>query len=245
MKFNDEGIIISLKKYGENSLLLKVFSKNHGIFSGFVKSAKSSKDKALFQIGNLISFEYRNRIEENLGQFFYLDLVKSYSSQFIFDKLKLDCIKSLFSIINAAFLERESQTFLFERLHSFLEQITQETFHKNEILSSYIKLELKILQTIGYGLDLSCCAVTNQSDDLVFVSPKSARAVCLEAGKPYQSRLLKLPRFLVNDNESPTASCIKEGLTLSGFFLEKFLFSEKSPESSQQYFSCRKNITAN
>ena len=71
MKINDHGIIISIKKYGENSLLLKIFSQNNGIFSAFIKSAKSSKDKVIFQIGNLISFEYRARIEENLGQLYF------------------------------------------------------------------------------------------------------------------------------------------------------------------------------
>ena len=64
MKFNDEGIIISQKKYSENSLIVKVFSRHHGIYRGFVKSAKSSKDKVIFQIGNLISFELKIKNNE-------------------------------------------------------------------------------------------------------------------------------------------------------------------------------------
>ena len=97
MKFNYCGIIISLKKYGENSLVVKVFSQHHGIYRAFVKSVKSSKDKTIFQIGNLVIFEYRARIEENLGQLFAVDLEKSYCSKMMFDKLRLDCVRSIFS----------------------------------------------------------------------------------------------------------------------------------------------------
>ncbi len=232
MRFNDQGIIISIKKYGENSLLLKVFSQNHGIFSGFIKSAKSSKDKVIYQIGNLISFEYRARIEENLGQFFYVDLVKSYLSKIIFEKLKLDCVNSLFSIINATFLEREVQEKLFEKVRFFLQKITQENIESKEILSDYIKLELKILKTLGYGINLNSCIVTNSTTNLAFVSPKSAHAVSMEAGRPYANKLFKLPQFLLNDNENYSSNCLNDGFKLSGFFLEKFLFMERKNDGA-------------
>ncbi len=232
MKFSDQGIIISIKKYGENSLLVKVFSSEHGIFSGFVKSAKSSKDKVIFQIGNLISFEYRARVEENLGQFFYVDLIKSFLSKIIFDKLKIDCVNSLFSIINASFLEREKQEKLFEKLRLFLQKITLDETAVEEILSDYIKLELKILKTLGYGISLNSCIVTNSTTNLAFVSPKSAHAVCLEIGQPYVDKLLRLPAFLTSEEEKYSQNCLYDGLRLTGFFLEKFLFMEKKNDGA-------------
>ena len=242
MKINDHGIIISIKKYGENSLLLKIFSQNNGIFSAFIKSAKSSKDKVIFQIGNLISFEYRARIEENLGQLYYVDLAKSYCTKIIFNRFKLDCVNSLFSIINSFFLEKENQPILFEKLDSFLHKITLEEITDSEILSEYIKLELKILKTLGYGIDLTSCVVTNSTTNLVFVSPKSARAVSLEAGLPYEDKLLKLPNFLANQNGKFGHDCLENGLKLSGFFLEKFLFSERKISDQQSHIRYRKNV---
>lgn len=242
MKFRDEGIIISVKKYGENSLMLKVFSRENGIFLGFVKSAKSNKDKVIYQIGNLISFEYRARIEENLGQLYYVDLLKSYCAKIIFDRLKLDCVSSLFSIIDGTFLEKETQPLLFEKLHLFLQEITNEKTSIKEILSNYIKLELKILKTLGYGIDLSSCVVTNSKTNLVFVSPKSARAVCFEAGKDYQNKLLRLPSFLIEENSKYGENHLLDGLKLSKFFLEKFLFAEKKFIDNQSHFLYRKNI---
>ncbi len=237
MKFTDEGIIISIKKYGENSALVKIFSKDHGIFSAFVKSIKSSKDRVIFQIGNFISFEYRSRIEENLGQLYYVDLLKSHLSKIIFEKTKIDCVTSLFSIINNNFLERENQDHLFKKLDEFLQNITSENCTISAAISTYIKLELKILESLGYGVDLSSCVVTNSTTNLAFVSPKSARAVSFEIGIPHQNKLLKLPNFLISNDAEYSPDCLRNGLHLSGFFLEKFLNEENKKD-----FSHRKHI---
>lgn len=241
MKFNDHGIIISLKKYGENSLIVKVFSQNHGVYRGFVRSVKSSKDKVNYQIGNLISFEHRARIEENLGQFFAVDLVKSYGGKIMFDPLRLACINSVFSIIDSVFLEREEHQNLFQELNNFLQKLSDENSLKKDFLASYIRLELKILETLGYGIDLSSCAATESKNDLAFVSPKSARAVSFNAGKPYESKLLKLPSFLVNEQDHDENQLL-DGLKLSGFFLEKFVFEERNSEQNKQQFFHRERL---
>ncbi len=237
MKFTDAGIIISLKKYGENSLIVKVFSQHHGIYSGFVKSVRSSKDKVNYQIGNLISFEFNSRAEDNLGQFLGVDLIKSYCSKIMFDHLKLNCANSLFLIIDHSFLERENHQMLFEKLHFFLQKISDEVDDQKSFLADYVRLELKILKTLGYGIDLSCCAVTSAIVDLAFVSPKSARAICFEIGKPYQHKLLKLPNFLTAEHSEIFEQDLLHGLRLSGYFLEKFVF-----ENAQEKLSVRKRI---
>lgn len=238
MKFTDSGIIISIKSYSENSAIVKIFSQNHGIYCGFVNAPKSKKNQAVFQIGNLISFEWRCRNEEGLGNFYYTDLIKSFAAKIIFDRLKLSCCSSLFSIIESCFLERENHHNLFTKIHNFLLKISQDNISKTSFLTDYIKLELKILKTLGYGIDLSSCAVTDSTDDLVFVSPKSARAVSFEAGKAYESRLLKLPQFLLAENDNMPIniedSHLHEGLKLSGYFLEKYVFAEKGIKPSSR-----------
>ncbi len=227
MKFSDHGIIISIKKYGENSAIIKVFSQHHGVYRAFVKSVKSSKDKTIYQIGNLITFEYRARLEDNLGQLFSVDLAKSYAAKIMFDSLRLACVNSVFSIIDAIFLEREEHQLLFVDLQNFLQNICAEDYQRRNFLADYIKLELKILETLGYGIDLSSCAVTEKAENLAFVSPKSARAVSYEVGKPYQNRLLKLPSFLLGEQNYDEKE-LQDGIKLSSFFLEKFVFAEKS-----------------
>jgi len=239
MKFNDRGIIISVKKYGENSAVVKVFSQNHGIYHGFVKSVNSPKSRVIFQMGNLISFEYRSRLEDNLGQFFSCDLEKSYCSEIMFERIKLDCINSLFSIIDGCFLEHEEHHDLFLKLESFLKKICQAQ-HRKDFISAYVKLELEILNFLGYGIDISCCVVTNSTVNLAFVSPKSGRAVSLEAGTPYADKLLKLPNFLLEDHLDFAEEDLAHGLKLSGYFLQKFAFENKTEK-----FSARQRLERN
>ncbi|NEU35624.1 DNA repair protein RecO, partial [bacterium LRH843] len=62
--------------------------------------------------------------------------------------------------------------------------------------ADYIRFELRLLQELGFGLDLSECAATGAHDHLIYVSPKSGRAVSADAGKPYHDKLLPLPYFL-------------------------------------------------
>jgi DNA repair protein RecO (recombination protein O) len=242
MKFNDQGIIINKRDYSENSSIIKIFSTSHGLFSGFIASAKSLKKSAIIQIGNLVSFEWRSRTEEGLGQFFTIDLIKSFFSRIIFDPKKLICLNSILSIIDSNFLERENQTDLFYSLTAFLEELADDNSTKKEYLASYIKLELEILQILGYGLDLSCCVVTNKTDNLSFVSPKSARAVSFEAGKQYQDKLLKLPNFLINPNSDYDENQLLEGFKLTGHFIQKYIFDSHSNAANEVFSRIRSKV---
>ena len=99
MRFFDEGIIINISNYQDSSAIIKLLTKDHGICCGFIKNAKSKKALSLYQIGNLITFEYRNRIDDNLGSFFNVDISKSYLAPLIFEPFKLELIKLLFIYI--------------------------------------------------------------------------------------------------------------------------------------------------
>ena len=77
---------------------------------------------------------------------------------------------------------------------------------------------------VGFGLDLSTCASTGRNDDLIYVSPKSGRAVSASAGEPYRDRLLPLPGFLIDGNTATTEDLVA-GLQLTGFFIERHIFT--------------------
>lgn len=88
-----------------------------------------------------------------------------------------------------------------------------------------MRFETGLLQELGFGLDLSKCAATGSTDDLVYVSPRTGRAVCRDAGAPYAERLLKLPRFLLSAQGGLDVGDIGAGLDLTGHFLERFVFA--------------------
>ncbi len=243
MKYSDSGIVISIKKYGEKSAILKVFSENYGVYRGFVKYVSSKKNNAILQMGNLITFDYVSRVEDGLGSFLNFDLEENNCSKFIFDKLRINCVKSIISIIDDYFLERESFEFLYKNFLEFLQNLGDERIQNQQIIADYIKLELMILESLGYGIDFSCCVVTNSRVNLAFVSPKSAHAVSLEAGEKYSHKLLKLPNFLLEEkSQNIENNQLIDGLKLSGFFLKKFLFIDDFDKGKQQNYLYRNNI---
>lgn len=234
ISINDIGIILSVKKYSENSLIVKILSKEHGIYSGFIKAALSNKkNTALYQIANLVDFSWKSKSVENLG-FFKFELSRSFLAKIIFDNLKLNSIKAIFSIINDNILEREPHPELFEELLDFLNKLDCQ---KEEFLANYVKLELKILQILGYGIDLSSCALTGVVDDLYFVSPKTGRAACKSAGLKYEDKLLKIPEFLIKNSTQITKTDLNLGLKLTDFFLKKHLMHE-----SKDFFNFRNKM---
>ena len=87
----------------------------------------------------------------------------------------------------------------------------------------YAAWELALLAELGFGLDLERCAVTGGAEDLVWVSPKSGRAVSREAGAPWAERLLPLPAFLRGWEAPPGKAEVLAGLALTGFFLEAWV----------------------
>jgi DNA repair protein RecO (recombination protein O) len=225
MNFSDTGFIISMKNYGEKSSIVKILSKENGICRSFVKSSKSKRNNAILQIGNLVSFSFASRLEENLGNFLHLDLINCNAINFMFNKTNLDCVQSIFTLVDELFLERDPCQLLFSEIDQFLTFLNNDQQDIIRVIAKYIKLELSILKILGYGLDFSSCVVTNSKVNLAFISPNSARAVSLEAGLPYANKLLKLPQFLLeNDNDCHEQNLI-EGLNLSEFFLKKFLFN--------------------
>ena len=122
-----------------------------------------------------------------------------------------------------------------------MHKLSDDNSHKTDFLADYVKLELEILKTLGYGIDLTSCAVSDATTGLAFVSPKSARAVTLEVGEPHKHRLLRLPNFLVEDSQCDENHLL-DGMRLSGYFLEKFVFEERSILERRQQFSYREKI---
>jgi DNA repair protein RecO (recombination protein O) len=239
MRLIDQGIILSIRKYSESSLIVKILSMDHGVYSGFVRGGSGSSKKkfssksALYQNFNLVDFEWSSKVEDNLG-FFKIELKKSFLGDIISHPIALSSFGAIAAIIEQNVLEREPSKEIFLGLLNLLQNINcSNEFHEEVFLKQYIKFEIELLRTLGYGIDLSECAATGVTDNLHFVSPKSARAVCLEAGEKYRDRLLALPQFLLRNEDLTVIKDVKEvkeakeellnGLKLTGFFIDKYL----------------------
>jgi DNA repair protein RecO (recombination protein O) len=226
-KISDQGIILNIQKHSENSLIIKILSQNYGICSGFVRSSgllskKLSFKSSPYQNFNLVDFHWSSKIADNLG-FFKIELKKSFLGNIISSKIKLTCLNIIIAVIDQNILEREPVDKVFYGLFDLLQNLD---LADDNFLAQYIKFEIELLKALGYGIDLSSCVATGVREDLHFVSPKSARAVCLKAGEKYRDKLLALPQFLLknyNTKKDKTTTDLLNGLKLSGFFIEKYL----------------------
>ena len=218
MHWSDAAIILSSRKYGENSAVVRVLAREHGVFAGVVRGANSKNNRGIIQSGNVVSANWQARLSQQLGNF-KIELLEAHATHIMQDSAKLATLTSACTVTEMALPERHPYPKLFSALHEFL-----HTLNANENWQQdYVKFELSLLAESGFGLDLSECAATGVTDDLIYVSPKSGRAVCRDAGEPYKDKMLPLPQFLLSKKKEKQE--ILAGMQLTGYFLEHSLLA--------------------
>lgn len=218
MQWTDVGIILNARLHGERSHILTIFTENHGRCAGLYKS--SAKTKAVIQPGNLVQAKWSARLPEHLG-LWQLELIDSPSSRLLSDRLKLNALGAALSLADQLMAEQH----VYPELYSSLSYLIQQLVHGNEWQYAYMNYELKLLNELGFGFDLSKCAATGRVDDLVYLSPKTGRAVCGEAGKPYADRLFKIPDFWLH-SVPINFEQLHQALIITGYFLQKDLLEK-------------------
>ena len=225
MEWTDEGVVLSTRTHGESAAIISLLTRDHGRHAGLVRGGAGRRQRPILQPGNLISVTWRARLEDHLGAY-SVEPVRAYAATIMDDAGRLAALMSACSIIATALPEREPHGDLYDNVLALLEILT----HADDLSlwgASYIKWELAFLSAMGYGVDLSSCASTGDTDDLIYVSPKSGRAVSKAAGAPYKGKLLALPPFLQSLADPPPASAsdLRDALTMTGYFLEHCLYA--------------------
>ena len=215
--WDDEGLILSSINYSETSIILKVFTCNHGVQKGFVRGAKSKKKSNIYEAGNLVSISFKSRTEDMLG-IFLVGLMKPSSLLYLNDLKRFSCIISVINLLEFSLLESEAETELYFYSKNLINKIFS---YEKGWIEEYIRWEVFLLKKIGFGLELSKCILSNKKTNLSYVSPKSGCAVNKEAGKQWEKKLLELPKFLISDNKA-NRSELRKGFKITTYFLTKF-----------------------
>jgi len=218
MEWTDQGIVLSVRKHGETSAIVTLMTKNQGVHAGLVRGGGGKRKRGDLQPGNLVAAHWRGRLAEHLGSF-SCELMRAYAATLLDSPDTLSCLSSALALSESALPEREAHPSVYEGLSILLNSLEGEDWP-----SVYVKWELGLLGELGFGLDFSCCAATGVTTDLIYVSPKSGRAVSGDAGEPYKNAMLALPGFLLEQGISGSPGEIVDGLTLTGFFLERHVF---------------------
>lgn len=221
MNWSDEGYVLSVRRHGEASAIVNLLTPNHGRHAGLVRGGMGRRLRGVLQPGNQVSANWRGRLAEHLGSY-TVEGLRDHAAGLLSDGDRLAGLTSAAAVTEAALPEREPHLAIHDGFAALLSALGGESAWA----AVYVRFELGLLAELGFGLDLSQCAVTGSAEDLAYVSPRSARAVSRGAAGPYKERLLTLPGFLLpGAREMPATADILDGLKLTGYFLASQVFA--------------------
>jgi DNA repair protein RecO (recombination protein O) len=227
VEWSDDAIVLSVKPLGETGAVVEALTRDHGRHAGLVRGGASRKMKPVLQPGNTLHIQWRARLSEHLGSF-SVELARARAGELMDSRQSLIGLNAFHAVASASLPEREAHAPVFEVGEILLDAMTDDGLDHWGPL--YVRWEAGLLDALGFGLDLSECAATGQSDDLIYVSPKSGRAVSRAAGAIYKERLFALPGFLLGSQNAVTAADIRAGLKLTGYFLHERVWAPHNRE---------------
>ena len=238
MEWIDEGIVLGVKRHGESSIIVELMTRSHGRHLGLVRGGSGPRLRGILQPGNAVGATWRARLDEHLGH--YLVEAENLRAAGFMDKAQ-----ALHGITHLAALcrllaEREPHTAVYDALQAILDRLDDP----QAVAPMLARFEFDFLAELGFGLDLAACAATGTTDELVFVSPRSGRAVSRAAGEPYRDKLMRLPMFLRHgflrhwheqateqdrktETTPPAPGDLVDAFVLTGFFLDRHAFAPR------------------
>jgi DNA repair protein RecO (recombination protein O) len=220
MEWTDEGIVLGVRRHGEAHALVELMTAMHGRHLGLVRGGSSHKMRPLLQPGNGVRATWRARLDEHLGSYMI------ESAQFRAERLMISATASYGIQTLAALLRLLPERDPHEGIYRALVTVSDHLDEPDIASVLIVRFELGLLAELGFGLDLSECAATGEEADLIYVSPKSGRAVSRSAGEPWKEQLLSLPAFLIGEENHTTAE-IAAGFRLTGFFLSRYVLEPR------------------
>ncbi len=225
MNWSDEGVVLSVRAHGETAAVVELLTRAHGRHLGLVHGGKSRRLRPVLQIGNHVDATWKARLADHLGHM-SLELRRGYAATVMEDPAGLAGLSSLTSLARLL-PERDPHPSLYEVTLFVLGYLDEPSVWP----ALMVRWEMALLDELGFGLDLATCAATGSNDQLVYVSPKSGRAVSAAAGEPYRDRLLALPAFLTRAREAHVSGAdVAAGFALTGHFLEARVFAPRGLE---------------
>ena len=233
MDWEAPAIVLDARAYGEGDAIATVMTEEHGLHRGLARGGASRAQAALWQPGNLAQVRWVARLADQLGGF-SAEMIHAGAASVMDDALALAMLSAVCAVAEGALPEREQHPRVFHGLVRLIAHLPRGAV----MLSDLIRWEAMLLSDLGYGLDLTACAVTGETSGLAFVSPRTGRAVTEAAAGLWKERLLRLPPFLTADAlATPADWC--DGLRLTGHFLARDAFGAQHrplPQARQMLY---------
>jgi DNA repair protein RecO (recombination protein O) len=217
MEWRDQGVLISVRGHGESAAIVEVFTQDHGRHAGVVRGGASRRIAPILQLGAQLDVTWRARLDEHIGAF-TVEPIRSRAGAILSDRLALAGLNAVAALLSFALPEREAHPDLYAASQGMFDALGTDA----DWPLMYLRWEMMLLEEMGFGLDLTTCAVTGSREDLAYVSPRSGRAVSRSAAGEWADRLLPLPLCLLGQGGASAAE-VADGLRLTGHFLNAWL----------------------
>lgn len=223
MEWDAPAIVLDTRPYGEGDAIVTVMTEEHGAHRGLVKGGTSARQVGLWQAGNFVQVHWVARLSDQLGHF-RGEMIHANAAQIMDDPIALAQLSAACAVAEGALPEREPHRQVFEGLLPLVARLPLGM----TVMAELVRWELVVLAELGYGLDLTRCVMTGQTQGLAYVSPRTGRAVTREAAGVWTSRLLRLPGFLAQDAPPVVGPAdLRDGLRLTGHFLARDVFGHR------------------
>lgn len=217
MEWRDQGIVLSVRRHGESSAIIEVFTPSKGRHAGVVRGGAGRKLSPVLQPGSQVDVVWRARLEDHIGSF-QVEPLRSRAVASMGDRLSLAGLNAVTALLSYCLPEREAQPPLYQETERLLDLLGQADIWP----LAYLRWEVLLLHEMGYALELDRCAVTGSAEDLAYVSPKSGRAVSRQGAGDWANRLLPLPPVLRGAGHAPDTE-IQQAFVTTGYFLQEHL----------------------
>lgn len=217
MDWQDEGVVLAVRRHGESAAIVELFTAVHGRHAGVVRGGASRRLAPLLQPGAQLQATWRARLEDHVGTF-TIEPLKGRAGALLADRAGLAGLASVTALLAFALPERAPHPALYARSVALLDALGAAP----DWPLAYLRWEMALLEEAGFGLDLGRCAVTGARDGLAYVSPRSGRAVSHAGAGAWAPRLLVLPQCLLGQGPALPGD-LAQGLRLTGHFLETWL----------------------
>jgi len=208
MQIETTGILINLRPFSERDMVAHVFTMDNGVLVGMLRGgAVAKKNRPL--VGQYGPVSWNARIDSQLGVF-HLESEKNLSAPLMLNNDLLKIMNAVFALIYTLVPERESYKDLYLRTVRLLNELPGS----DSAYDLYLKWECDLLADLGYALDLTKCSGCGLVDNLVYLSPRTGRAVCADCGAPYADKLYKLPLNLNITKRFISGICAAQGVDI-------------------------------
>lgn len=222
MEWQDEGIVLGVRRHGETSAIAEIMTKTRGRHLGLVRGGRSRRMQPVLQPGNGVSVTWRARLDQHLGAY-QVEPTELRAARLMETATGVYGVQAMAALLRLL-PERDPHPHLYEALGIILENL-HEPAGAGEL---FVRFEIAMLEDLGFGLDLNRCAATGTREDLRYVSPKTGRAVSARAGEPWADRMLALPEFLAEgSSRSAAPDTLSDAFRLTGHFLQRHVYEPR------------------